>query len=106
MTNDLQIEKTKNDQLLVLAFCGQLNSANSMKAREEVFEMLDADIKELILDFVDLSYISSAGLRIVLELQKTMNGRGGKMLVTNLMPDVRAAFEICGLSVLIHLEQE
>lgn len=106
MKNGIQIETTKNDQLLVLAFSGQLNSANSLSVHDQIFGMLDSNIREVILDFVDLSYISSAGLRIVLELQKTMNHCGGKMLVTNLMPNVRAAFDVSGLSVLIHLEQE
>jgi anti-anti-sigma factor len=53
--------------------------------------------KELALDFSKLMYISSLGLRVVLQGQKMMNARRGKFTIQNIAPAVREVFEATGL---------
>ena len=64
--------------------------------------MLDAELKaslpgieELILDFAQLSYLSSAGLRVLLGAQKTMS-RQGTMILKNVSKAIMDVFEITG----------
>jgi anti-sigma B factor antagonist len=54
-------------------------------------------IKELVLDFSRLTYISSLGLRVVLHGQKLMNVRQGRFVIQNIAPAVRDVFEQTGL---------
>ena len=58
---------------------------------------------ELTLDFTKLEYISSAGLRVLLSTQKTMN-RQGKMVIRNVTPEVQEVFEITGFSDILTIE--
>jgi anti-sigma B factor antagonist len=60
-------------------------------------------ITELVLDFADLEYISSAGLRVVLGAQKTMNSQG-TMVVKNLTEEVRDVFDITGFTDILTIE--
>ena len=54
-------------------------------------------ITELILDLKNLSYTSSAGLRVLLKAQKLMNTLGS-MKVINVQNDVMEIFEMTGFS--------
>jgi anti-sigma B factor antagonist len=54
-------------------------------------------VKELVLDFSRLTYISSLGLRVVLQGQKMMNVRQGKFRIQSIAPAVREVFETTGL---------
>jgi len=64
--------------------------------------LLDAELKanlpgieELVLDFAQLSYLSSAGLRVLLVAQKTMS-RQGTMILKNVNEAIMDVFEITG----------
>jgi hypothetical protein len=62
------------------------------------FMDLDFDgIKELVFDFNDLEYLSSAGLRVLLNAQKTMNQQG-EMKVTGVSDAVKEIFDVTGFS--------
>ena len=55
------------------------------------------NIENLVLDFEKLEYISSAGLRIILSLQKTMFSKGN-LIIKNVNDDVREVLDITGFS--------
>ena len=56
-----------------------------------------------LLDFSKLDYISSAGLRVLLTAQKTMN-KLGKMSITGVNDIVMEIFEITGFSDILTIE--
>lgn len=57
----------------------------------------------LVLDFAQLEYISSAGLRVLLAAQKVMN-KQGEMIIRNSNESVREVFEVTGFSEILTLE--
>ena len=61
------------------------------------------DIKNLILDFKGLEYISSAGLRVLLAAQKKMQ-KIGSMKVINVCEAVMEVFEITGIADVLVIE--
>jgi anti-sigma B factor antagonist len=65
-----------------------------IKAQRDTYQFFT---KELALDFSKLTYISSLGLRVVLQAQKMMNERQGKFTIQNIVPAVREVFEATGL---------
>ena len=61
------------------------------------------EIRELTFDLGSLEYISSAGLRVLLSLQKTMK-KQGLMLVKNVSEEVQEIFEVTGFSDIFTIE--
>ena len=75
---------------------GRLDTNTTPEAEKELSGSLD-NVTELILDFNSLDYISSAGLRLLLMLQKKMNNQGS-MTIINANDMVKEIFEVTGFS--------
>lgn len=98
----MKINKIAEAEKLILILEGRLDTTTSPEVEKIVQEEL-SQIKELVFDFKDLDYISSAGLRVLLKAQKTMN-KQGKMTVRNINEMVRSVFEISGLDTVLEIE--
>lgn len=98
----MKIDKQLNGDELILSLEGELNTSTYQD-----FEMVITDslkgIKSLIIDFANLSYISSAGLRVLLIAQKVMD-KQGKMVVRNINDDIRDIFNMTGFSTILTIE--
>ena len=97
----MKINKNLEGNNLTVSLEGRLDT-NTAPELEKELESLDG-VQNLIFDFKDLEYISSAGLRIILALQKIMNNKGS-MVIKNVRDDVREVFEITGFSDIITIE--
>lgn len=92
----MTIKKTKNGTILTVAAEGRIDTTTAPEFENAVKTALDG-IDELVLDFIKLNYISSAGLRVLLSLQKTMNTQG-TMKITGVNETVSDIFEVTGFS--------
>ncbi len=92
----MEIVKSKKDGILSLRISGRLDTTTAPELEAVLKEELTG-IKELDLDFGSLDYVSSAGLRILLQTQKTMNTLG-KMEIRNVNDSVMEVFDITGFS--------
>ena len=76
----LKIEKKNEGTKDTVMLSGRLDTTTAPEL--DVFAEKElADTQELVLDFADLEYISSAGLRVLLKLQKVMNKKGSMKLI-------------------------
>ncbi len=90
----MTINKTKEDSHLVLALSGRLDTTTAPQLEAELKESLDG-VTELVLDFAELEYLSSAGLRVLLAAQKIMN-KQGTMEIHNVNETITEIFEVTG----------
>lgn len=93
----MDIQKTRTEDQLQIALTGQLDTLSAPLLDAEL-SGLDASVKQLSLDFTNLDYISSAGLRVVLTAQKEMNARQGKMTVSGANETIQHVFKLTGFS--------
>ncbi|MBQ1471588.1 MAG: STAS domain-containing protein [Eubacterium sp.] len=99
----LNINKTQKDSTLTLALEGRLDTVTSPELDEVVKEALDG-VTELVFDFSELQYISSAGLRVLLSAQKKM-AKQGSMKILHVNETIMEIFEVTGFSEILTIEQ-
>lgn len=81
---------------------GRLDTTSAPAAQEMLLKMA-GEYAKLTLDFAELAYVSSAGLRALLTLQKQVNRTGGSLTLTHVSPAVMEVFEMTGFSGLLHI---
>jgi anti-sigma B factor antagonist len=100
----MTINKTINGNQAVYAVSGRLETITAPELEEALKTGLDG-IAGLTLDFTELDYISSAGLRVVLFAQKKMMAAGGKMKILNPNEIVSEIFDVTGFSDILDIEK-
>ena len=92
--------KTQGKKMEV-ALEGRMDSATAPEFEKEIFPKLDG-VTELVLDFTDLAYLSSAGLRVLLSCQ---NAAKGSMVVKHVNEIIMEVFEATGFDSILTVEQ-
>ena len=98
----MTIEKKINGEELTLIVSGRLDTQTAPELENEIDASL-AGVKELIFDMTSLDYISSAGLRVILKAQKTMNAQGA-MKLTGVNDSIMEVFDITGFLDILTIE--
>ncbi len=98
----LEIKKTVSEGKAVFELNGRLDTVTAPDLEKELKEIMDG-LTELILDFENLQYISSAGLRVVLSAQKTMS-KQGEMKVLHVNDTIMEVFEVTGFIDILTIE--
>ncbi len=101
----MNIITEKKDSKLDIRLEGRLDTTTAPELDKEIMANLDG-VKDLTLDFSDLMYISSAGLRVILSCQKKMNAAAGRMVIKNANELVMEIFETTGLTDILTIENE
>jgi anti-sigma B factor antagonist len=92
----MKITKTLSGNKLTLTLEGSLDTNTAPELEAELNNSL-AGITELVLDFSDIEYLSSAGLRVILSAQKQMSKKGS-LVLENVNDSVMEVFEITGFT--------
>ena len=98
----LNISKSVDGGAAAFALAGRLDTVTAPELEKALRESFDG-LSDLTLDFSGLEYISSAGLRVLLTAQKTMN-RQGSMKLTNVNETIMEIFEVTGFSDILTIE--
>ncbi|MDR1857845.1 MAG: STAS domain-containing protein [Treponema sp.] len=91
--------------VVALNLSGRLDTANAPLLERKI-KQWGEDISELILDFSELEYISSMGLRVLLQAQKTMKEQKRRLVIKNMGDSVREVFEMTGFLNLMLQEEK
>lgn len=98
----MNIVKTKQEKTLTIAPEGRLDTMTAPELEAVLKAELDG-IETLIFDLEKLDYISSAGLRVLLSAQKTMN-RQGSMKILHANEIIMEVFEVTGFTDILTIE--
>ncbi len=102
MEKKMQIEKKVNGQNLEIVLTGRLDTITAPELDEALKNSLDG-IKELVLNFEGIDYVSSAGLRVILAAQKLMNSKG-EMKVIHVNDNIMEIFDMTGFADILTIE--
>lgn len=99
----MTINKSANGSELNIALDGRLDTNTSPALEAEIKSSLDP-VETLIFDLAQLTYVSSAGLRVLLMAQKTMNAKKGNMIIRNCSEDIMDIFDVTGFTDILNIE--
>ena len=92
MTTTIQ----EQDGNMVAILSGSLDTAAAAETEKEMSPLNDVEGKNIIIDCTDLTYISSAGLRIFLAILQNTQEKGGHVYIKGINDSVREVFTITG----------
>ena len=77
-----------------ISIAGSLDSNTAPELQQRIDAEINDTVSTTIMDFKELDFLSSAGLRVVFKTKKAMDNSGGKFLLVNLQPQIKKVFEI------------
>ena len=98
----MTIEIKRNAEVTTIDIVGRLDTTTAPELDKTINNDI-ADVKNLVLDFKGLEYISSAGLRVLLGAQKKMQ-KIGSMKLINVCEEVMEVFEMTGFADILVIE--
>ncbi|MDY5230943.1 MAG: STAS domain-containing protein [Eubacteriales bacterium] len=98
----MTIEKKIENGNVTIKVSGRLDTTTAPELEKALDSSLEGT-KELVFDMTNLEYISSAGLRVILKAQKTMNAQGS-MKLTGVNDSIMEVFDITGFLDILTIE--
>ena len=87
----------------VIMLTGKLDTNTTPTAENEINALLNAGASKLLINFEQLSYISSSGLRLLLATAKRLKGTDGDLKVCTLNEMATEVFEVSGFSSILNV---
>jgi stage II sporulation protein AA (anti-sigma F factor antagonist) len=97
----MEIKTRKEENATVVSIKGRMDAISSPEFEKELSDLMAEGHKDFIIDFGELDYISSAGLRSILAAAKKVESKEGKLLLCALRDMVKEVFEISGFTAII-----
>ncbi len=99
----MTINMQREDTTLIMEIEGRIDTQTSLDLQEVVETSLEG-VDLLVLDFKKVIYISSAGLRTVLDAQNRMDEKGGEMIIRNANKNIVGIFKVTGFDTFLTLK--
>ena len=99
------IETKREKGILTVKVRGRVDGANASDFQKEVRDSFSDKDKVVLLDMEKLSYISSAGLRVILMIAKALEERKATFMIYSLTEPIREVFGISGFDKIIKVRE-
>jgi len=97
----MEISESKQDDVMVFRVDGRLDSNTSPSLEKRMGDAIENGTRRVVIDFRDLDYISSAGLRIILKASKELKRNQGEIALCAMQDYVKEVFEIAGFDTFL-----
>lgn len=101
MAIDTQFER--KEEILIGKLDGRIDTTNADELQSKMDAEITAEDQVLILDFEQVSYVSSSGLRVVLRMAKKFNDPGKRFAICSLSESVHEILTMSGFDQLISI---
>lgn len=99
----MTIETKTTPQAVVLTISGRMDAVTTPEYEKALAPLIAEGAKNFVIDFKELEYISSAGLRALLATAKQLKGAGGSLHFAHVTGTVKEVFEISGFGSIFPL---
>ena len=106
--NSLEISETRSGNSCVLALAGRIDSSNADQFSARVDQLFQAGEKDLVVDFKEVLYLTSAAFRVLLVATDEAERNAARFVLCGIMGQVRDLFEMGGLldAFTVHVSRE
>lgn len=94
----MEITEDQVDGKVVIGLGGRIDSTAAVEFEEKLIGIIETGTNSMVVDFVNVQFISSAGLRVLLLAAKKVKTDNGKIVLSGLSSDVKEVFDISGFS--------
>jgi anti-anti-sigma factor len=99
----MKVNTERQQDTLIAKTEGRIDGSNAREFQVALDAAIDASERAVILDMEQLSYISSAGLRVILLTAKALQNQKAKFAICSLSASIREVFEISGFDKIISI---
>jgi anti-anti-sigma factor len=93
----MKLLEHRSDGVVVLHVNGRIDSATSREFGQRLAAVFEAGSTSAVVDLRDTSYVSSSGFRALLIAAQQAGRHSGKLVLSNLSPELRKLFELSSL---------
>jgi anti-sigma B factor antagonist len=94
----MKIDTRELKHVSVVTVSGRVDSSTAPDLQKALQDLLDSEHNQLVLDLKDVDYMSSAGLRVLVAMQKAAKKNGGALRLAQPSVRVKEVFELAGLT--------
>ena len=99
----MEIKEEKTDKYYVLSLSGRLDASTAPPFEEKLTSVIDDGNESVLVDFTDLEYISSSGLRVLLVGAKKLKQSSAMLNLCGLKSHIKEVFDIAGFTPLFKM---
>lgn len=99
----MDIEISKENEGVKAILCGRLDTAAAAEIGPQFNTLSEYADKEIVIDFANLEYISSSGLRLLIGLRKDCAAKGGTVVIEKINDSIRNVFTMTGFYSLFEI---
>jgi anti-sigma B factor antagonist len=99
----MEIIEAKQNDITIIALTGRLDTLSSSSLEDKLLDTINKNQSKMIIDFSQLDFISSSGLRVLLTAGKQMKSAQGKLVLCSLKDHVKEVFDVAGFSMLFKM---
>lgn len=101
----VNIKEERKGDVLILRPKGRLDAITAPSMELQVFNMIIKGHTKILLDLKSVDYLSSAGMRMLLSINKKLRGVSGKMILCSITPNVMDVLKMSGFDHILLLCQ-
>lgn len=105
----MEISQRRLNRVDILTITGRVDAATAPRLKEALDAVCSAGRYQIVLDLAGMEYISSPGLRVLIEARKRVrdwkitNIEGGDIRIANMPPRIKEVFDLTGFTALFEI---
>lgn len=100
----MTLNEEKDGEVVILGLSGKFDTENAKTFLEKISQIVDGGERYVLLDFTNVTYINSTGLRALILLAKRLGSSSGKLVLAGVNDQIQKVFKISGLTSIFVLQ--
>ena len=100
----MNVKTERTGGILIAKTQGRIDSANALDFEDAMNSAMGSEDRTIVMDLGGLTYISSAGLRVILVIAKTLRKRKVELILCSLSKQTQEVFEMSGFDKIVPIE--